>query len=244
MQKVLLGRDYLGGFHPYDGTIDFYNRIDSILTKNLRVLNLGAGRGSWYHLDRSPKRRSLLDVASKVGEMLGADLDPEVLNNPTTHENFLITDGVLPFGNEYFDLVICDWVFEHIENVDIFTAELIRVLRPGGFLAARTPHFLNVTHIGQLLIPDKFHSKALSLLQPNRELRDHFKIYYRLNMHRVISRYFRGFQDFSYLHVSEPAYYLNRRFIYRILSYLQFTFPILFSNLHIFLRKPQLIDPE
>ncbi len=239
MQGVVLGREYLGGFHPYDGTIDFYNRIDSILTGNERVLNLGAGRGSWFYLDQSEKRRSLLDIANRVKEFVGADIDPEVLANKTTHRNFLISGDLLPFEDNYFDVVICDWVFEHIENQEVFTKELNRVLKPNGLLAARTPHTLNVTHIAQVLIPEKFHSFVLRRVQPNRELRDHFKIYYRLNTRKVIRKKFPGYKDFTYLHVSEPGYYFNKRRFYKIIFYSQFLFPILFSNLHVFLQKPE-----
>ena len=39
---------YVGGFSPQDGTLDFYNRINSILNPNMTILDFGAGRAEWY----------------------------------------------------------------------------------------------------------------------------------------------------------------------------------------------------
>lgn len=38
----------------------------------------------------------------------------------------------LPFGDGEFDVVVCNWVLYHLEDVDAGVRELARVLRPGG----------------------------------------------------------------------------------------------------------------
>jgi len=46
----------------------------------------------------------------------------------------------LPFFDEYFDGVLSTDVLEHVHRLDAATAELIRVLRPGGCLVVRVPN--------------------------------------------------------------------------------------------------------
>ncbi|MBU6217085.1 MAG: methyltransferase domain-containing protein [Acidobacteria bacterium] len=48
----------------------------------------------------------------------------------------------LPFADDSFDRVICSEVFEHIPDDTGAMAELTRVLRPGGVLAATVPAWL------------------------------------------------------------------------------------------------------
>ncbi len=65
--------------------------------------------------------------------------------------NFPIPDPVvadfnekLPFGDEQFDGVVSVETIEHIENPWLFTRELARVTRPGGFVVISTPNTGNL----------------------------------------------------------------------------------------------------
>lgn len=83
----------------------------------MRRLNVGCGRDvrrGWVNLDRAP--------------LPGVDV---------VHD---LDAGPLPFENDCFDEVLCRDVLEH---VDLLAAmrELHRVLRPGGRLRIRVPHF-------------------------------------------------------------------------------------------------------
>src|SRR5882724_6296672 len=82
----------LGGFTSQDGTVQFYTRVNAILKPGFKVLDLGAGRGSWYYLEKSEFKRELRQFRGKVSEYIGADVDTAVLGNPTTHRNVLITN--------------------------------------------------------------------------------------------------------------------------------------------------------
>ena len=42
------------------------------------------------------------------------------------------TDGRIPFDDNSFDFVVCNQVFEHIEDLDPVILEISRVLKPGG----------------------------------------------------------------------------------------------------------------
>ncbi len=47
--------------------------------------------------------------------------------------------GVIPFVDRYFDFVISNQVFEHVENLDLVLTEIARVLKPGGRLLTLFP---------------------------------------------------------------------------------------------------------
>ena len=130
---------YLGGFGPIDGTVEFYGRIHSLITKDSKVLNLGAGRGSWFYTDTCDLRRNLQTFKGKVVEYSCADIDENVLNNPTSDRNIVLKNGKVDLPSGSIDLIICDWVLEHVESPDLFLAEVNRLLKVEGIFAARTP---------------------------------------------------------------------------------------------------------
>jgi 2-polyprenyl-3-methyl-5-hydroxy-6-metoxy-1,4-benzoquinol methylase len=82
-----------------------------------RVLDLGCGD---KFLSSSIRNRG--------GEYLGLDVD--VCN---------FERDMLPTSSEYFDLVICLSVIEHISDAGLFMNEIKRVLRSGGKLWMETP---------------------------------------------------------------------------------------------------------
>ena len=46
------------------------------------------------------------------------------MQNPTTHKNIIISSNKIPLEDKSMDLIIADWVLEHIENVDSFKFEI------------------------------------------------------------------------------------------------------------------------
>lgn len=48
-----------------------------------------------------------------------------------------------PFENDCFDVIYCSHVLEHVADLFRTLDELFRILRPGGVLHIRVPHFSN-----------------------------------------------------------------------------------------------------
>ena len=231
-------QNYLGLYLPNDGTVEFYSRIHTLLDNNLRVLNVGAGRGVWYEEDDSPFRRFLFDIRPKVQSYVGIDIDPAVLGNLTTTSNYLIEDGKFPFENDSFDLIIADWVLEHVEDPILFTNEIRRVLRTNGYFVARTPLQTNYVSIISAIVRNSSHPKLLKYVQPSRQAQDIFPATYRMNTRKKLKTLFVGFKDYSYIYVSNPSYYFGKRSLFKILRILHKWFPVLFvGNLHVFMKK-------
>ena len=60
--------------------------------------------------------------------------------------------GKLPFKNEFFDVVTCLEVIEHLHNPDNLIKEIYRVLKPGGVLILSTPNLASLTNRLLLLL--------------------------------------------------------------------------------------------
>lgn len=188
-----------GGFPPNDGTIDFYLRVRSLLPAGGSVLDLGAGRGAWME-DPSPTRRRMRDLSDLAGAIIGVDVDPAIRQNPQLDEAFVLgPSDPLPLAPSSVDLVLADFVFEHIANPRFLATELARVLRPGGWCCARTPNKFGYIATLARLIPNPFHTSVLKRVQPGRQRRDVFPTLYRLNTLSTIRRHFQPeFADYSF----------------------------------------------
>src|SRR5215831_18958801 len=103
---------YLGGYHPLDGTLEFFGRLHSVLRPTDTVIDVGAGRGAWYFEDRCSARRAVRDIKPHVKAYIGVDIDPVVMTNPTTTEN-IVMDATMPLPALSADVVLADYVLEH-----------------------------------------------------------------------------------------------------------------------------------
>lgn len=83
----------------------------------LKKLNIGCGhdiRSGWINLDSSP--------------LAGVDVVYD------------IESGLFPFDDEQFDEILCQDVLEHVEYIPVLK-EIHRILKKGGKLTIRVPHF-------------------------------------------------------------------------------------------------------
>ncbi|MFX8075194.1 class I SAM-dependent methyltransferase, partial [Acinetobacter baumannii] len=46
----------------------------------------------------------------------------------------------MPYKDGFFDAIVCTDVLEHVLDLNYCTAQILRVLRPGGVLILRVPH--------------------------------------------------------------------------------------------------------
>jgi SAM-dependent methyltransferase len=97
--------------------------------KSKKLLDLGCGRGEF------------LNGFAKVGfEAIG--LDSSKLSDHPFPEPIVIHDiegQRLPFDDNSFDVVFHKSVIEHIHNTDVFLAENLRILKPGGLMVCMAP---------------------------------------------------------------------------------------------------------
>jgi SAM-dependent methyltransferase len=205
-----------GGFSRYDGTVEFFTRVNALLTPTAVIADLGAGRGAFFHDDPVPYRRALQLLKGKCALVIGLDVSEAVLSNPAVDEAHVIgADGRLPLADASVDLIVSDHTFEHISNPALFEAEIYRILKPGGWVCARTPNLYGYISIASRLVPEKLHDYVLNRAQTHRKKHDVFPTHYLLNSPHQIASVFSGdrWDVIQYNSESGPAYFGNSYYV-------------------------------
>lgn len=232
---------HAGGYTSVDGTVQFYSRINALLHEDMTVLDFGAGRGAWFEDDDCDYRKSLRNLRGKVSKIIACDLDPIVLENRAADEVFLCNIGErLELADNSIDIIISDYVFEHVSDPVWINSEFFRVLKPGGWICSRTPCKYSYVAFAARFVPNRLHKNVLKSAQPTRKALDVFPTQYKLNSLRAINRTFlkEHYSNWTYYFASEPAYHFNSSIVFRLLRLIAWIGPKQFhANLFIFLRK-------
>ena len=230
-----------GGFTRTDGFVEFYTRVNALLDKESEVLDFGAGRGAWTDIPLADYSRTLRAFHERVKRVAGVDVDPAIHENPALASAEVIAPGdPLPFEDESFDLVLADYVLEHVSEKDApgVADEVMRVLRPGGWFAARTPNKWGLIGLGARAVPNHLHTKVLATLQPGRKAEDVFPVEYHMNTKADLRALFGSHELVIYGHASEPTYFGASRSAWRAAQFLdRMTPPALAPTLMVFVRK-------
>ena len=86
-----------------------------------------------------------------------------------------------PIEDSSVDLIVCDFVMEHVEAPDQFLSEARRVLKNGGYICLRTPNRWGYVGLAASLNPNRFHAKVTSAVQDGRKEEDVFPTLYHCN---------------------------------------------------------------
>lgn len=232
-----------GGYTRHDGFVEFYTRVNALLDQDSRVLDFGAGRGQWATEPLPAMSRWMRAFHERVAHVAGVDVDPVVTSNPYLAEAHVIApEGPLPFADGSFDLVLADYVLEHVQEADaqVVADEVLRVLAPGGWFAARTPNKWGMIGLGARAVPNRMHTRALSRLQPTRQERDVFPVAYSMNTPRRLKRLFHADANrvLVYGHASEPRYFGDAAAAWRVAQLAdRLTPPPLAPTLMVFVQK-------
>lgn len=157
----------------YNGTRAFYSWLREFCAPHYRVLNLGAGPATGSR-DRCLK--------GEVGEVVGADIDPIVLENKELDRAVLIENGRVPLEDASFDLIYSDFVLEHVEKPEEFLSEVRRLLKPGGVYLFRTPNMYHYVTLGSAMTPHVVHKWTANRIRGmTDEAHEPWPTYYRMN---------------------------------------------------------------
>jgi len=206
----------VGGFTENDGTIDFYLRVNSLIKNTSIVIDLGAGRAGWYEEDDCKTRRDIRLLKGKVKQLIAADVDEAVFSNKSSDKQVLIKDGKLDIELNSADMIVADYVLEHIDNPSEFFNQIDSCLKSGGWFCARTPHKYCYVALIASLVKNSLHAKLLSLVQPKRKEIDVFPTRYKLNQMKDIKSTFTDWENFSFIYRAEPAYYFGNKLVFKL----------------------------
>jgi len=207
-----------GNYTNIDGTVMFYNRVNSLLRKSSILLDVGCGRGE-YGEDQVEFRRNLRILRGKVAKVIGIDVSISGNENPYLDEFRQITGLSWPVESGSIDMIICDWVIEHVNDTIKFFSEARRVLKKDGVIFIRTTNKWNYVTIFSKLIPNRFHSKVLGVVQSKRKAVDIFPAFYQCNTIPSIRKGLSnaGFRNIVVFgHEAEPSYLSFSKFAYSL----------------------------
>lgn len=118
------------------------NKIIELIPKKEGAKILDAGCGEGHLLEMISKKVNQKNVNQK--NLYGADITKIALEKAkerVTHANFSLQDlSNLDYKDEFFEVVICTEVIEHIPEYKKVINELKRVLKKGGYLIMTFPN--------------------------------------------------------------------------------------------------------
>lgn len=226
------------GVTRYDSTFHFYSRIQAMLRVGWRVLDVGCGRGP--EVTSRYEHRTLRTLQRDGLHVIG--IDPEPVENKYVDEFRRIESPPhWPVGAESVDMIVCDYVLEHVEDVAAFWRQAYGALKPGGLLALRTPNKWCLPCAAARMIPARYHGRVMAKVKPMREAADTFPTFYRCNTMRQLKRSLRqhGLHGAVYRWEEEPTYLEWSPTLFRIGSYAyRWLPPWLQSTLIVFAERP------
>lgn len=129
-----------------NATNAYRQRVADLVRPGMSILHAGCG---W---DRNEITRPWRDRC----RIVGVDLDARVAQ--AFHSEFhRCSLDAMPFGDASFDLVVSEYVWEHLDNPEGVLREIARVLKPGGQLVVLTPCKWSYKGIAAWLMPFRFH---------------------------------------------------------------------------------------
>jgi 2-polyprenyl-3-methyl-5-hydroxy-6-metoxy-1,4-benzoquinol methylase len=169
-QEQWTDRFYRNRPHWLDGTTEFKEMCSRMIPEGGQVLDLGAG----------PENNFTTFLATQ-GEVTGLDLDERVLSNRACSRSVVYKGTSFPLASESFHVVVGNYVMEHVEFPEKVTAEVYRILRPGGVFVFRTPNLLHPVGAVSALTSDWLRRWLLTTTKPLREGSEFYPTFYRMN---------------------------------------------------------------
>ncbi len=164
-----------------DGTSLFGHLVRDVVSPASVVVDLGCGKGK-------PKT----DVRASGRLVIGCDIDDTVGENSFVNVRVRGDAHSLPFRDQSVDVIVADFLFEHLADPRAVAREAFRVLRRGGAVAFRTPNLFHYVALISVATPHWFHElvanrvRGLHRSQPN----EIFETHYRMNTRRAVTRIF------------------------------------------------------
>ncbi len=150
----------------------YRNIVAQHLRPGWKVVEVGCGRG-----DVAPFPWQEFPGV----ELTGLDPDAAARANPLLTRFIQLSDTApWPVESESFDLVVCRYVLEHVEDPANFFSNVHRVLKPGGSFVCLTPNAWHPQTLASRLLPLALKRR---ILKATKGIRDDqvFATFYRLN---------------------------------------------------------------
>lgn len=159
-----------GNWRCLDKTRPWYQHALKLIDKERdeKILDLGAGNGEFTQILKKINKRV---IAADSSLIYCQKLKKKKINCVLADFN-----KKLPFGNNYFDGVVCLEVIEHIVKAEDFLQEICRILKKNGWLVISTPNISWVgyrwlTLFGQVPFKEGYHLRYFNYYSLKEKLK-------------------------------------------------------------------------
>lgn len=196
-QKKYIEHAVRRGFPSFKtGGFFFRKYIQKRINQHFQILDAGCGTGGMLsEFKHIPKK------------IIGIDADSQSLDKNTIISNKI--HGSLeriPLGDSSMDMVISEFVIEHLKNPLYVFREINRVLKPTGVFVFITPNIINPIMLSSKLLPYSIHTwMRKKFLKKNEKTH---KTYYRANSYHKLIRLGKrsGFKNTEIKRAGNPEY--------------------------------------
>jgi SAM-dependent methyltransferase len=168
-------------YHSRPDWVDGTSRFGSLVRKHLRseyrILDLGAGSG----------KVGPVNFLGEVRTVIGIDSDPYIRENTRIDHGVIGLAEHLPFRARSFDLVVSDWMVEHLVRPESAATEVYRILKPSGFFAFRTGNVRHYSYAIAAITPHWFHQLVANRVRRLPAAKaDPYPTHYRMNSLKAV----------------------------------------------------------
>ena len=142
-QKIYSDQKNLGDLTESSRVRTMLSMADGLNLQGKKILDIGCYDGTFLSLIKNRNNNFFGLEASDWG------IEQCKQKNIDAKQFFFDDKTGLPYGDNFFDLVVAGEIIEHIFDTDFFLAEIRRVLKPGGKLLISTP---NIASLGRRLM--------------------------------------------------------------------------------------------
>lgn len=212
-------REFFKSRNPgWDDTLVIFSRLFGEVAKaNTNLLDLGCGRANVV----------IDDHRAKIARAVGIDANMEaVAGNDQLDEIVVGNVNELPFADASFDVVISQWMLEHLEYPEKAFAEVCRVLKPGGYFLFVTPYAYSSIILAKRFVGSALTKRILKRLY-GREEADCFQTYYRANTEKdLVDKLAKaGFKNGTIVKNPDSSYWAFNRAVYKVALLVEKLFP-------------------
>jgi SAM-dependent methyltransferase len=194
-------------FNSVKGVHDLYDDCLLPLVKSdIRLLDAGCGKKG---IMNKYKRKTALTV--------GVDIELNALKcNIAIDYKIVSKVENLPFKNGTFDVIISQWVVEHLPNPRLAFKEFNRVLKEKGSLILVTNSIYNPLMMFNAIMPQGIRDRIKKRLLPLEIKEDTFPTYYRCNSLSKIDRALRdlGYEKKIISYIGDPSFFIFSKLLF------------------------------
>lgn len=202
---------YLPDKYTIDGNTDYRNSlVPKYLKQDLTVYDVGGGKRPYINLEQKKALNATV---------IGLDIDQDELNKAPqgAYDRVICADIAKYKGSQDADLLICQAVLEHVQNVEGAFASISSILKPGGLALIFVPSKNAVFAQINLILPQELKKTLLHTIYPRMIEGQGFPSYYN----QCTPRDFKQLAQSNNLSVIEECYYY-------VSAYFAFFFPAYF----------------